>query len=108
MLGDIVTKILQGALFRKFKAEIMNISDGINTEKMGMDHTDMKKGTMWKLHNKTDPECPQECVGDFENVSGLNGDENRFLGTVSRVCEDTSKGVLLHGKKRNTKVKELR
>ena len=93
MLGYIFTKPLQGALFRKFRAEIMNIPDNINTEDMGIGGKGIKNGVMWKLHNETKPECPQECVGNCDNVSGRNGDENVFFGTVSRICTNTSKGV---------------
>ena len=39
MLGDHFTNPLQGALFRKFRAEIMNITDDLDTVKMGMDRT---------------------------------------------------------------------
>ena len=55
MLGDHFKKPLQGALFRNFKAEIMNISDDLDMGDMGMDGTGLKKGVMWKLHNDTDP-----------------------------------------------------
>ena len=51
-----------------------------------------------KLYNKTDPEFAQECLGDCENVSGRNGDENRALRTISSVRADTSKIVVLHEK----------
>ena len=37
MLGEQFTKPLQGALFRKFGAEIMNISDKLGMGEMGMD-----------------------------------------------------------------------
>ena len=37
MLGDHFTKPLQGALFRKFRAEIMKISDYLDMGGMGMD-----------------------------------------------------------------------
>ena len=37
----------------------MNVLYYINMDKIGMDGTVMKKGVMWKLHNETDPECPQ-------------------------------------------------
>ena len=73
----------------------MNIPYDINMDYMGMYRTGMKKRVMWKLHNETDPECLQECVGDCENVSGRNGDENGVSGTVSRVCADTIKGLVL-------------
>ena len=36
MLGDHFTKPLQGALFRKFRAEIMNIPDDLDMGEMGM------------------------------------------------------------------------
>ena len=37
MLGDHFTNPLQGALFRKFRAEIMNIPDDLDMGEMGMD-----------------------------------------------------------------------
>ena len=51
MLGDHFKKPLHGALFRKFKAEIMNILDDLDMGKMGMDGKGLKKGIMCKLHN---------------------------------------------------------
>ena len=65
MLGDHFTKPLQGALFRKFRAEIMNIPYDLDMGEMGMDGKGLKKGITCKLHNDTDPGIPQECVGDF-------------------------------------------
>ena len=56
ILGDICTNLLQGALIRKYRAEIMNIPDDINMDKMGMDRTGIKKGVTSKLHVKTGPE----------------------------------------------------
>ena len=35
---------------------------------MGMGKKVLKKGITCKLNNKTDPGCPQECVGDFVKV----------------------------------------
>ena len=63
MLGDHFTKPLQGALFSKFKAEIMNIPDELDMGEMGMDRKGLKRGITYKLHNETDPRCPQVCVG---------------------------------------------
>ena len=82
MLGGIFTKPLQGALFSNFRAEIMNIPDDINMDEMGMDRTGMKNGIMWKLHNGTDPECPQDYVGNCDNVSERNGYGNGFSGLL--------------------------
>ena len=53
MLGNHFTNPLQGALFRKFMAEIMNIPDDLDMGKMGMDGTGLKKRITCKLHNKT-------------------------------------------------------
>ena len=64
---------LQGALFRKFRAEIMNIPDDLDMGDMGMDRTGLKRGVMWKLHNEIDPGCPQECVGDCDKTGRENG-----------------------------------
>ena len=63
MMGDHFTRPLQGALFRKFRAKIMNIPDDLDMGKMGMDRKGSKKGSKCKLHNETDHGCPQECVG---------------------------------------------
>ena len=63
ILGDHFTKPLQGALFRTFRAEIMNIPDDLDMGGVGMDVKGSKRGIMCKLHNKTDPICPQVFVG---------------------------------------------
>ena len=55
MLGDHFTKPLQGALFRKFRAEIMNIPDDLDMGEMVMDGKGLKKGITCKLQNETDP-----------------------------------------------------
>ena len=73
MLGDHFTKPLKGALFRKFRAEIMNIPDELDTGEKGMDRKGLKKGITSKLYNKTDPRCPQECVGDCGRTGRENG-----------------------------------
>ena len=51
MLGDHFTKPLQGALFRKFRAEIMNIPDNLDIGWMGMDGKGLRNGITCKLHN---------------------------------------------------------
>ena len=48
---------------------------------------------------------PQDCVGNCENVSGINGTKGRFLGRVSRVCADTSNGVILRKIERSREVR---
>ena len=68
VLGGHFTKSLQGVLFRKLRAEIMNIPDDLDMGEMGMDITGLKKGTVCKLHNETDPGCPQEYVGGCGKV----------------------------------------
>ena len=73
MLGDHFTNPLQGALFREFRAEIMNIPDDLDMGEMGMDRTGFKKGITCKLHNDTDPGFPQECVRDCGKVGRENG-----------------------------------
>ena len=50
----------------------MNISDDLDMGEMGMDGTDLKKGITCKLHNKTDPGCPKECVGDCDKAVNKN------------------------------------
>ena len=39
MIADHFTKLLQGALFRKFRAEMMNITKGADMIEMGMNDT---------------------------------------------------------------------
>ena len=73
MLGDHFTKPLQGALFSKFRAEIMNIPDDLDMGEMGMDRKGLNKGITCKLHNETDPRFPQECVGDCGKTGRENG-----------------------------------
>ena len=58
MLGNHFTKPLKGALFKNFRAEIMNIPYDLNMYDLGIDGAGMKKWVMWKLNNNTDPECP--------------------------------------------------
>ena len=45
MLWEHFTKTLQGALFRKFRAEIMNILDDLDMGEMGMDGKGLKRGS---------------------------------------------------------------
>ena len=59
MLGEHFTKPLQGALFMKFRAEIMNIPDDLDMGEMVMDGKGLKKGITCKLHNETETRCPQ-------------------------------------------------
>ena len=73
MLGDHFTKPLQGALFRKFREEIMNIPDDLEMGDLCMDRTGFKKEVIWKLHNETHPGFPQECVGGCDKVVRKNG-----------------------------------
>ena len=64
MLGDHFKKPLQGALFRKFRAEIMNIPDDLEMVEMGMGGKGLKQWIVCKLHKEIDPGCSQEFVGD--------------------------------------------
>ena len=73
MLGDHFTKPLQDALLRKFRSEIMNIPDDLDMGKKGMVGKGSEKGITCKLHNETDPRCPQECVGNFGKEGRKNG-----------------------------------
>ena len=73
MLGGHLTKTLQGALFRKFRAEIMNIPDDLDTGETGMDRTGLKKGITCKLHDETDTRLPQEPVADCDKSRNKYG-----------------------------------
>ena len=84
MIGDHFTKPLQGELFRKFRAEIMNIPENAIMSDMDWDGIDLPKGVTWKLHGETDTDCPQECVGKYalgNDPPGVTGNDR----TVSRV-----------------------
>ena len=49
MLGDHFTKPLQGALFRKFRTEIMNIPDDLDMGEMVKDGKGLNKGITCKV-----------------------------------------------------------
>ena len=72
MLGYHFTKPIQGGLFSKFRAEIMNIPDDLEMGEMGMYGKGLKKGITCKLNNVTYHRFPQECVGSC----GYTGREN--------------------------------
>ena len=40
---------------------------------MGMNRKGLKRGITCKLHNETEPRCPQECVGDRGKTGRKNG-----------------------------------
>ena len=73
MLGGHFAKPLQGALFRNIRSEIMKIIDDLDMGEMGMDGKVLKKGITCKLHNKTDPRCPEECFGGCGKTGRENG-----------------------------------
>ena len=64
MLADHFTKPLHVEIFRRFRAELMNIPEDADITEMGWDGAEAEKEVSWKLHNKLDPACPQECVGN--------------------------------------------
>ena len=83
MLVGNLTKPLQGALFRKFREEIMNITDDLDMEKMGMYITGLNKGD-------TDHGCPQECVGGCDKAGSKNSakecpDRGTYNGTYDAI-----------------------
>ena len=67
----------------------MNTPDDPDMCEMGMDGVGIKKGVMWKLNNETNPGCPQECVGDYENLGGRNGAEEGSIGRVQKYAYDS-------------------
>ena len=73
LLGDHFTKPLQGALFRTFRAEIINIPYDLDMREMDMDGKGLKRGITCKLNNDTDPRWPQECVGGCCKTRRENG-----------------------------------
>ena len=70
----------------------MNIPDDLDMGELGMDGTGFKKGIMCKLHNDTDPGCPQEYVGYCTKSGRRNGAmECPYIGT----CKGTYNVVIL-------------
>ena len=102
MLGDHFTKPFQGAMFRKFRAEIINIADELDMGEICIDVRGLKKGITCKLHNETDPGCPQECVGDCGKIGRENGamecpdggTHNGKYDTIILEKEDRSRAVI--------------
>ena len=72
-MGNHFTNPLQGALFRKFRAEIINIPYDLDIGEMGMDIKGLRKGILCKLHRENYPRLPQECVGDCGKAGRENG-----------------------------------
>ena len=73
MLGDHFKKPLEGALLRKFRAEIMNIPDDMEMGNMGTNGIGSKRRITCKQHNKTYHGSPQDFVGGCGKVGGGNG-----------------------------------
>ena len=48
----------------------MNIPIGMSMYDMVLDEVETEKGITWKLHEETDPECPQEYVGKYRGTKG--------------------------------------
>ena len=70
MLGDHFKKPLQGALFRKIRAEIMSIPDDLDMGDMGMDGKGQKKGITCKLYNETDLDDHRSVLGIVAKKEG--------------------------------------
>ena len=51
----------------------MNIPDDLDMGVMGIGGKGIKKGITCKLHNETDPRCPQECGGYCGKTVRENG-----------------------------------
>ena len=60
-IAENFTKPLQGALSRKFRAELMNIAKYTDMSEMGMYGNGLTEGVTRKLQNETNTTCPQEC-----------------------------------------------
>ena len=57
MLLDQFTKPLQGEQLRKFRSELLKVSEDTNMSGMVWDGIEEKKGVSWKLHNESDTAC---------------------------------------------------
>ena len=51
----------------------MNVPDDLDMGEMGMEGKSLKRGIACKLHNKTDPRCTQDSVGDCGKTGKKNG-----------------------------------
>ena len=65
MLVDHFTKLLQGSLFRKFWAEIINIPEVLDNLDMVWEGSTHKRGGMINLHHIYNNPIPQECVMEY-------------------------------------------
>ena len=110
MLADHFTRPLQGEIFRRFRAELMNIPADTGMTEMGWDGTKAKKGVSWKLHNEPEPACPRECVGDYvKGASMPDASASEVLHTCSPGKEVAGTGSPIldrvtlrnHGKKKS-------
>ena len=70
MLGDHFTKPLQGALFRKFRAEIMNIPDDLEKGEMGMDGKVLKRGSRVKCITRLTLDAHRSVLGIVAKLEG--------------------------------------
>ena len=66
---DHFTKPLQGILFIKFRAEIMNIPDDTDAFDLGWEGSKSEWEEMVKLHKTDDNPIPQECVEVMDTVN---------------------------------------
>ena len=70
MFGDHFTKPLQGALFRIFRAEIMNIPDDLDMGEMGMDGKGLKKWIMCNCITRLTLDAHRSGLGIVAKLEG--------------------------------------
>ena len=66
ILADHFQKPLQGEIYKKFRADLFDVSDDDDMDDMGWSRTKATKVFPWKLHNESDPAFPQEFVGNYK------------------------------------------
>ena len=96
-----MTKPLQGELFRKFRALLMNIPADVSDEEMGNPPADYVR-TIEEIQN-----CPQECVGSNGNVrSGTESVVDRQ--GCNRTNDTVSKNYIMESREKKGKKVRMR
>jgi hypothetical protein len=123
MIGDFATKPLQGALFRKFRDQIMGVTPArdpgpgktdINVGKIKTSKNKPKKGKAKRLVPPWKKAAPQECVGSrtqdrskgkpglvekdlrSSGSDDLQSDKKKVLAIFNQSRGKTKKSSLLH------------
>ena len=69
-MGDHFTNPLQGAVFRKFRAEIMNITDDLNMDDIGTELKVLKRGSRVNYTTRLILDFHRSVLGIVANKEG--------------------------------------